>query len=269
MAGKYEPLRRFLASLDGNQWSATFTDVERVLEGSLPRSARRDRTWWGNTRNRQRVQARLGWLAAGWKVRHVDPAGETVVFARVGGTPRKRYVRSDTTPISTKNNIGQSPLEKDSDAIDLLGFDFIHAATIEPEREPDGALREFMPQSRYAHADTTPLNRFGQGPFCRFDVRGLPPTSGVYAITVDDALAYVGIAVDLARRWGPMGYARISPKNCFVGGQSTNCKVNHHIMLAVRDGRRVDLWIHERSDPAPIEASLIRRLDPPWNGHRP
>ena len=151
----------------------------------------------------------------------------------------------------------------------LSDFKFIHASAIDPERGADGALLEFMPQSRYTRADTTRLNRYGEGPFCRFDALGLPPTSGVYAVTVDDNLAYVGKAVDLARRWGPTGYATISPVNCYVGGQSTNCKVNHFVLLAAREGRRVDLWIYEAADPTPIEARLIRQLEPPWNGQSP
>ena len=54
-----------------------------------------------------------------------------------------------------------------------------------------------------------------------------------------------------------------------MGGQSTNCKVNHFVLLAAREGQRVDLWIYEAADPTPIEARLIRQLEPPWNGHRP
>lgn len=186
------------------------------------------------------------------------------------GASRERSVRTTATPINTEQGTDvRHSLPEASDVMDLLGYGFVHASAIEPERGPDGAPLEFMPQSRYAHANATPLNRHGQGPFCRFDIPGLPATSGVYAVTVDDALAYVGISVDLAQRWGPIGYANISPRNCFVGGQPTNCKVNHYILLAACDDRRIDLWIHETSDPKPIEASLIRRLDPPWNGHRP
>lgn len=267
MAGKYDPLRRFLAGFDGSEWSATFDQVELVLGFELPASAFRYPAWWANDVHHSQGRA---WLEAGWETRGVDLYAESVVFVRAGGASRSQSGKRAPPRRREAVSPGISgPAPAGSDVLTLGGHAFVHTAAIEPERGPGGILVEFMPQSRYAHADTTPLNRYGQGPFCRFDIPGLPATSGVYVVTVDDALAYLGISVDLAQRWGPMGYANISPRNCFVGGQSTNCKVNHYILLAARDGRRVDLWIHEGPDPAPIETSLIRRLDPPWNGHRP
>ena len=62
--------------------------------------------------------------------------------------------------------------------------------------------------------------------------------------------------------------ATISPKSCFKGGQSTNCKVNHAILLAAREGERIDLWLHQTDDPRPLEARLIRELAPSWNDQR-
>lgn len=92
-----------------------------------------------------------------------------------------------------------------------------------------------MPQDRYTKAATTPLNPSGAGPFCRFKVTGLPSSSGVYVVTVDGGVVYVGRAENLSERWGQRGYAPIQPRNCFVGGQSTNCKINHRVLMASRD----------------------------------
>ena len=151
----------------------------------------------------------------------------------------------------------------------LLDFVFMHADVIEPDRGDDGAPLEFMPQSRYRLAETTPLNRYGKGPFCRFKVKGLPPTAGVYALTVNRTVVYVGKTQHLAQRWGPRGYSTISPRNCYVGGQSTNCKVNTRILLSTRQGQQIDLWIYEIHDAGPVEAVLIREPKPPWNDQRP
>ena len=153
-------------------------------------------------------------------------------------------------------------------SLTLGGRAFEHAARISPEASPDGKPLEEMPQRRYRAAASTPLNRHGHGPFCRFSVAGLPATSGAYAVTVEQNLVYVGIATDLKRRWGPSGYAQIQPRNCFKGGQSTNCKVNHAILTAVRDGLVVRLWIHRTANPRPLEALLIAELAPPWNAQR-
>lgn len=48
---------------------------------------------------------------------------------------------------------------------------FIHVGTIDPARTADGTVSEFMPQGRYAKANTRPLNPHGGGPLCRFVVR--------------------------------------------------------------------------------------------------
>jgi hypothetical protein len=59
----------------------SFQRFEEIIGGALPPSARRDRTWWGNTFNRTRVQAHA-WLNAGWKVEAVDFSTELVTFVR-------------------------------------------------------------------------------------------------------------------------------------------------------------------------------------------
>ena len=183
---------------------------------------------------------------------------------------REQSVLTTPTSINYAGNAdGRSPAKKASDEMRLLRYEFVHVAAIEPEQERDGSPREFLPRADYAYAETTPLNRYGKGPFCRFDVGGLPFASGVYALTVDDGLAYVGATGNLVRRWGPAGYANISPEACYVIGQATYCKVNNLILVAARIGRRIDLWICEAPTPVPIEASLLRHLDPPWNRPSP
>jgi hypothetical protein len=74
---------------------------------------------------------------------------------------------------------------------------FMRVGTIDPARTPEGTVSEFMPQARYAKAKTTPLNPHGGGPFCRFVVPDAPHRSGVYVLTADDKMMYVGKARDL------------------------------------------------------------------------
>lgn len=145
------------------------------------------------------------------------------------------------------------------------GYDFVHVTFIVPERDPRGRLLEFMPQARYRNRLSFPLNPNGSGPFCKFRVRAAPGLAGVYAVTVDGRVTYLGECEDLAERWGSRGYGSIQPRNCFVGGQSTNCKVNHLILRAAQAGASVELWFHGTLDRKAIEAELRRRLKPPWN----
>lgn len=80
---------------------------------------------------------------------------------------------------------------------------------------------------------------------------------------------YVGIGSNLVERFGPRNYGTIHPRNCFVGGQSTNCKVNHLILRSTTEGDPVEIWVHESSTPRPIEGNLIRSIRPPWNTQVP
>ena len=269
MASKYQPLGDFLAARETSPWRTTFSEIEAVIGGSLPDSAREPGSWWANTRNRNRTQAKA-WVNAGWKTANVDFRRETVEFHRVGSavppTPHIRHRQSAPAPKSPRSNPRPvSTTRPGGGALSLGGRAFRRAGAIEPVREPGGAIREDLPQGRYANTGGLGLNAHGGGPFCEFSVPGLPAAPGVYAVTVGGAVVYVGISVDLRQRWSPMGYGRISPRNCFEGGQSTNCKVNHAILLQARAGRAIELWIHETAEPRPLEVRLIRDLDPPWN----
>ena len=267
MASKYQPLGDFLAARETSPWRTTFSEVEAVIGGCLPDTARARRQWWENDTTHTQAKA---WMGAGWKTAHVNFVQETVEFHRVGSAtlpasrpaprpspPASRPSRSDPRAVRTTSAGGSTLL--------LGGRAFRRASAIEPVREPGGAIREDLPQGRYANSGGLGLNAHGGGPFCEFSVPGLPAAPGVYAVTVAGAVVYVGISVDLRQRWSPMGYGRISPRNCFEGGQSTNCKVNHAILLQARAGRGIELWIHETAEPRPLEAQLIRDLDPPWN----
>lgn len=80
---KYTPLHRRLSQDPGQEVTLSFTELDGLVS-DLPASARRDRTWWGNTENPGRVQAHA-WMAAGWAVEDVDLVNERVRFMRVAG----------------------------------------------------------------------------------------------------------------------------------------------------------------------------------------
>ena len=271
--GKYAPLFQHLSALDRAVWPATFEEVEAILGFPLPPSARKYQAWWANEEEGSR-HARA-WLAAGWRTSAVDLTSGRLVFIRgpSGSTGVRRVPAAPRTshPRKVKTaEVGKAVhAANDTDTLTLGGRTFRHVARISPEAGPDGKPLEDMPQRRYHAAASTPLNRHGHGPFCRFSVAGLPAAAGVYALTVAQRLAYVGIATkSLRERWGPRGYAEIHPRNCFRGGQSTNCKVNHAILEAAQRGLTIRLWIHQTGSPRPLEERLIAELTPLWNAQR-
>jgi hypothetical protein len=152
---------------------------------------------------------------------------------------------------------------------DFAGHVFERIGLIEPERDASGAVREFMPQSRYRNARALPLNDHGSGPFCRSTIARDIHRPGVYVITLVDQPVYVGKCHNLAQRFGPQGYGAIQPKNCFVGGQPTNCKVNNLILQHARQGQSMELWFRATSELAPVERDVIVKIRPPWNTQVP
>ena len=148
--------------------------------------------------------------------------------------------------------------------INLDGYEFEHVSEIEPLRNPDGSVQEFMPQSRYANRSAIKLNKYGQGPFCKFKIPNRFNHSGVYAVIASTKVMYIGETINLSTRYN-MGYGNISPRNCFLKGQETNCRLNNLICHAAKRGEHLSLWILKTDNYKVIEANLRASLKPEWN----
>lgn len=143
----------------------------------------------------------------------------------------------------------------------ICGFLFSLVTTLEPERDLAGNLREFNPLDR----DGRPLS---DAPFCRFSFPADLNIAGVYAITQDDRVVYVGKTNNLSRRYGTGEYGHIvvpEPRN----SQVTNRRVNHGILEAAQRGAAVQVWFHETTNRDAAEAAIIEKLDLPWNRQAP
>jgi hypothetical protein len=75
---------------------------------------------------------------------------------------------------------------------DFFGIEFSLVAPVEPKRDSSGTIVEFMPQGSYLNSRQLRLNPYGGGPFCKFAIPTYFPHEGVYAITLDEELVYVG-----------------------------------------------------------------------------
>lgn len=142
---------------------------------------------------------------------------------------------------------------------------FEYVCEIVPELGENGLPVEYTPQSSYGNRKRLPLHKYGTGPFCRFGVpRSFRGHGGVYVILVDDCPKYVGRCEDLESRFN-LGYGRISPRNCFLGGQPTNCRVNSLILAASKERSAIQLFFYETEDRLNLEDVLIEELMPEWN----
>ena len=149
------------------------------------------------------------------------------------------------------------------------GIMFARVGTIEPDTTEDGEVRPYMPQARFQNTNGLPLNKYGHGPFCRFRVARGWREPGVYVLTSRGTPVYVGEAQNLEDRYGPNGYGNISPRNCFKGGQETNCRLNALILAETVAGAQLVLWFRPvdggKAVRTAIEAALISMLRPSWN----
>jgi hypothetical protein len=143
-------------------------------------------------------------------------------------------------------------------------YNFEWVALIDPVRNPDGSVKEFAPQSRYRNQRALPLNKYGNRPFCKFKIANRHNVSGVYAIVVDGKPKYVGECASLSRRFN-MGYGNISPRNCFLDGQETNCRINSLVHIFSTQGVELSLWFLRTNDYKSIEEALRMKLKPEWN----
>lgn len=80
-SSRYDPLKRYLAGRSEPVIHLSFAEIERIIGGPLPASARRHRPWWANERSGSHVHA-SAWMGAGRRTANVDLKAEVVDFGR-------------------------------------------------------------------------------------------------------------------------------------------------------------------------------------------
>ena len=111
------------------------------------------------------------------------------------------------------------------------------------------------------------LNPNGDNVFCRFTLKdeSVLKLKGLYSYCVDGTIVYVGRCRDEFGKRINSGYGHISPKNCYLDGQSTNCHVNT-LVHKYRD--RISFYVLPMTNNKEIEEKekvLISLFDPEWN----
>lgn len=152
------------------------------------------------------------------------------------------------------------------------GYAFEHAFDIQVARDPDGQIQEDHPHLRYPKREKSRLVPGGDGPFCQFPCPGDLTDAGVYAICVGDSVTFLGATMNgLTQRFGSEGYGRIHPRNCFAGGQPTNVRVNHAILVEAQAGHKISVWFLALppSDVEIVGEELQTLYAPAWNGRNP
>ena len=142
-------------------------------------------------------------------------------------------------------------------------YEFNYIETLELLNNKEGKLY-YKPQSRYKKAKESSLHEFGNGEFCKFKLNNAKNISGVYAWIINDEVIYIGEAVNFKKRFN-MCYGIISPRNCFVGGQKTNCKMNKVVLDTYKNGQNIDIYFYETKDYKAIEKELLKSITTLYN----
>jgi hypothetical protein len=112
------------------------------------------------------------------------------------------------------------------------------------------------------------LNYYGDKSFCEFEIQdeSIFNKKGLYVYCIKKEIKYIGMTIKPFKERINNGYGRISPKNCYKDGQSTNCHLNH---LVAKYHNDIELYVHsmESSDEEieNLEKELITQNQPEWN----
>ncbi len=146
-------------------------------------------------------------------------------------------------------------------------FEFVAIINEYVRYDNNGNVFGYNHWHNYKNIKKLPLNKYGNATFCDFNIPKFSTHSGVYTLLINDETIpiYIGRTLNFDLRWGTTNYAHISPRNCFRGGQSTNCHINGLIYDLISNNNIVKLFFYETLDYKNIEKELIRTFQPSYN----
>ena len=111
------------------------------------------------------------------------------------------------------------------------------------------------------------LNPHGDEVYCSFRIEGaLAAKKGLYCFCVGGDVMYIGRSHDPFEKRMNTGYGQISPKNCYLDGQSTNCHLNS---IIEQERRPIQYFVCalevDNSEIDKLETELLGHYQPPWN----
>ena len=111
------------------------------------------------------------------------------------------------------------------------------------------------------------LNQYGDLNYCKFKINNenISRLKGLYLYKVNGEIHYIGRCLDSFKNRINMGYGNICPKNCYIDGRSTNCRINNLINLNYNNIELLILDIADEETIKKFEIDLIKKYKPAWN----
>lgn len=295
----YSPLCDYLKNSGKPTVSLTFSDITKIIANNLPAYASQ-KPWWSN--HESHSQAKLGWLAAGYQVINVDLANQTVTFTKMTNIAAQNTssksnsgVKSScSAPKCNKKSCNNNKQFADENMkkvkVETAGnqkiltvtdengkeqvFVFEFVDDIRPERDQNGIIEYAPKEEYYNNRKDRPLNKHGKGPFCTFSIANAPAESGVYLWIIqnpvepitenNENIIYIGETENFKKRFGEGNYGRISPRNCYKGGQSTNCKMNHMVWCESKRNT-ISIYFYATPHHEEVEKILLSSIKTKYN----
>jgi hypothetical protein len=110
------------------------------------------------------------------------------------------------------------------------------------------------------------LNGYGDELYCEFSIREHLGDRGIYLFSHNGKVKYIGRCTDSFDKRVNYGYGKIYPKNCFLDGQATNCRLN--AIINNTDNIEFGVYVMNGSSTEEIKALEKRMLlsgDFDWN----
>ena len=122
------------------------------------------------------------------------------------------------------------------------------------------------PQQKYKNVKNHNLLNgiYMDTPFCKIKMPDLSKKSGVYLWVEEGEIIYIGETNNLHRRFNS-GYGQISPRNCYVGGQNTNVKMNRIALDHYMQGKTIDIYVCETPYNKFLEKYLLDNISTKYN----
>lgn len=259
---RYDPLNEYLRNVSYDNIDLSFSDIENILGFKLPSSAYKYNAWWANGGHSQAH----AWLNAGYKVERLNILEQKATFCKTCVSMQMKPKKQKASVVKqARDNVAATapafPLE--GNRMMVFGYDFRYLQDILPQRDEAGNVIKYYPQNDYYNKQNLPLSYYGKGAFCRFSIKA-EDCPGVYLWVVNEKIIYIGETAGLRKRFN-MGYGNISPRNCYVGGQSTNCKMNKVVLNLYEQGKVVNLYFYKTTYYKSVELDLLRKINTMYN----
>lgn len=113
------------------------------------------------------------------------------------------------------------------------------------------------------------LNKYGDNKFCNYRVNEYLNDKGLYCYILDNEILYLGRSLKTFKERLNIDYGRITPYNCLIDGQATDCHINSLVNeFSVNGNLKIGIYVMTNKTNEEIkclEKQILSQFDFKWN----